>query len=219
MEKEEYFTSKNINESAEELVEQLKTNNSNRKLELFKDKTALIVLDMQDYFLEETSHAYIPSAKAIIPNINALIKYFNKIDRPIIFTKHLNTQFDAKLMSEWWKDMIHYKSPLSEINKELNQKNAIIIKKFQYDAFYCTRLQNLLKMTNSTQVVITGVMTHLCCDTTVRSAFVRGFYPIFPIDTTATYNKHFHFSTFLNLTHGFTHITTANNVLKELKDN
>ena len=53
------------------------------------------------------------------------------------------------------------------------------------------------------QVVITGVLTHLCCETTARSAFMRGFEVFFTIDATATYNKDFHISTLLNLSHGF----------------
>ncbi len=46
-------------------------------------------------------------------------------------------------------------------------------------------------------------MTHLCCETTARSAFVRGFEVFFTIDGTATYNKEFHFATLHNLAHGF----------------
>lgn len=46
-------------------------------------------------------------------------------------------------------------------------------------------------------------MTHLCCETTARSAFIRGFDVFFTIDGTATYNEDFHFGTLYNLAHGF----------------
>jgi len=46
-------------------------------------------------------------------------------------------------------------------------------------------------------------MAHLCCETTARSAFVKGFEVVFVIDGTATYNKDFYISTLLNLSHGF----------------
>ncbi len=125
------------------------------------------------------------------------------MDLPIILTRHLNTQDDANLMAKWWRDSITKEDILNEIIPELNHQGAIVIKKAQYDAFYQTALEDLLKEKGITQVVITGVMTHLCCETTARSAFVRGFTVFFPIDGTATYNEDFHWATLLNLSHGF----------------
>ena len=51
--------------------------------------------------------------------------------------------------------------------------------------------------------MISGLLANLCCETTARSAFVRGFEILFPIDATAAYNREFHFSTFRNLGFGF----------------
>ena len=45
-------------------------------------------------------------------------------------------------------------------------------------------------------------MTHLCCESTARSAVVRGFEVFFLIDGTATYNQQFHFGSLYNLAHG-----------------
>jgi len=50
---------------------------------------------------------------------------------------------------------------------------------------------------------VCGVMTHLCCETTARSAFIRGFKTYFTIDGTATYNEQFHMASLINLSHGF----------------
>ncbi|MGB9641195.1 MAG: isochorismatase family protein, partial [Anaerolineales bacterium] len=47
----------------------------------------------------------------------------------------------------------------------------------------------------------------LCCETTARSAFIRGFEPFFLVDGTATYNSYFHQATLLNLNHGFASLT------------
>ena len=64
-------------------------------------------------------------------------------------------------------------------------------------------LEKLLREKGVTQVVICGVMTHLCCETTARSAFMRGFEVFFPVDGTATYNLAFHRASLINLAHGF----------------
>jgi isochorismate hydrolase len=46
-------------------------------------------------------------------------------------------------------------------------------------------------------------MTHLCCETTARSAFIHGFEVFFTIDGTATYTEAHHRATLLNLANGF----------------
>ncbi len=78
-----------------------------------------------------------------------------------------------------------------------------IITKNQYDAFYQTDLEEYLRSKNVEQVIISGLLPNLCCETTARSAFVRGFEVFFPVDATAAYNRDFHLSTFRNLGFGF----------------
>ena len=173
------------------------------KIDFKPEYCALLILDMQRYFLDESSHAHIPSALAIIPEVKSLMDAFLKNKLPVILTRHLNTKKDANLMDKWWQDLIIEENPLSEITPELKHPDAIVIKKTQYDAFYRTSLEDLLKKNGINQIVIAGIMTHLCCETTSRSAFVRGFEVLFTIDGTATYNENFHRASLLNLSHGF----------------
>jgi isochorismate hydrolase len=93
--------------------------------------------------------------------------------------------------------------PCSQIIPELDTSAGIVIPKCQYDAFYDTSLEQILHEWGVTQVIICGVMTHLCCETTARSAFTRGYEVFFTVDGTATYNENFHSATLLNLAHGF----------------
>ena len=198
-----YFTSENINNKSEEMLRKLEKRIKSHRINFIPEQSALLILDMQKYFLEKSSHAYIPSALSIIPKIKSLAHAFNEKNLPIILTRHLNSKEDAKLMALWWKDIITEKDDLSEIIPELNLPNSIVIKKTQYDGFYQTLLEDILREKGISQLVITGVMSHLCCETTARTAFVRGFTVFFPVDGTATYNEDFHWATFLNLSHGF----------------
>ena len=165
--------------------------------------SALLILDMQDYFLEPDSHAYIPSVAAILPNLKALIDAYAQHHLPVIFTQHLNTPENAGSMKTWWRDLITPQNSLSAITHQFDLSKGTLVQKTQYDAFYNTDLEDLLRGKNVRQVVICGVMTHLCCETTARSAFVRGFEVFFTIDGTATYNQDFHLATLMNLSHGF----------------
>jgi nicotinamidase-related amidase len=181
------------------------------------DASALIVTDFQNYFLSEASHAFIPSAPAIISNINKLIGHFRKYRRPVIFTRHINDQANAHSMAWWWDDLIAEGSFASSISSEINAKPGETITKHQYDAFHETELESLLLRYAVRTPVICGVMTNLCCETTVRSAFVRGFRPVMPLDATAAYNRAFHMDTFRNLCFGFMPLRTTEEIIQELK--
>ena len=173
-------------------------------LEVLPGRSALLVLDMQRYFLEESSHAFIPAARALIPGITRLIGACHRSGLPVIFTRHLNSRDDAQMMSQWWRGLIEAGKPESEIIPEFDiDTSGSVIEKSQYDAFYRTPLEDMLREKEVRQVIICGVMTHLCCETTARSAFVRGFEVFFTIDGTATYSEDFHRATLLNLAHGF----------------
>ena len=207
MDKIKYFTDKSIDKSAETIYQNLDDQFDLHKDQLIPQKSALFILDMQEFFLNKNSHAFIPSAHAIVKPILTLKNLFINNDLPIITTKHINTKENAKQMDYWWQDILTEDSGFSKLISEFDLTQAELIIKSQYDAFYNTNLNELLQKNNIEQVIITGVMTHLCCETTARSAFVNGYNVFFPIDGTATYNEEFHIATLTNLAHGFANIT------------
>jgi isochorismate hydrolase len=212
-----YFTRENIQAEAAAMLAEIGT--VRKTGDLLPDQSALLVLDMQDYFLAPEAHAFIPSAPAIIPNLQKLITAFEKHNQPVIFTRHLNTPENGGAMSRWWRDLIRTENPLSEINAALKTGGHVIIQKTQYDAFHQTALEETLHNLNISHVVISGVMTHLCCETTARSAFVRGFDVFFMMDATATYNQDFHLSSLRNLAHGFAALQTTPQILEAFTQN
>jgi isochorismate hydrolase len=166
-------------------------------------RSALLVLDMQMYFLHPDSHAYIPSAEALLPGLQVLVGVYAGRGLPVLFTRYINTAQDAGNMATWWRSLLTATDPLSVITPALPLTAGETLIKTQYDAFYGTDLQARLQARRVTQVVVCGVMTHLCCETTARSAFMRGLEVFFAIDGTATYTAAHHRATLLNLAHGF----------------
>ena len=203
MKKEAYFTAATIQRQSDELLRNVMALRKQRDWAFDPGRAALLVLDMQECFLDPGSHSYVPSGRAIIPGIEMLIRVFAGSSRPIIFTRHLNTAEDAGLMAKWWKDLIEETSPRSGLISELDASAGRVFRKHRYDAFSGTDLEDTLKSRSVKQVVICGLMTHLCCETTARSAFMRGFEVFFTVDGTATYAEAFHAATLLNLSHGF----------------
>lgn len=201
--KETYFTAGNIDEKARGLLHSLEHITRGRGIRFVPDSAALLILDMQGYFLDERSHAFIPSSAPVLQRIKRLSGAFRARGLPVIFTRHLNTEDDAGAMKTWWSDLITEGSELSGISGELLFDDSPVVRKTRYDAFHGTRLEGMLRASDVSRLVVTGVMTHLCCETTARSAFMRGFTVFFPVDGTATYNEEFHRAALLNLSHGF----------------
>ncbi len=104
---------------------------------------------------------------------------------------------------------------LIDIDPDLEIQPQDILQKSQYDAFMHSKLESRLEEQGVKQVVIGGVMAHLCCETTARAAFGRGFEVFFLVDGTATYNQDYHQATLLNLAHGVAVLTTIDQIIKE----
>lgn len=202
--REAYFTPETIREKSLAMLDALASLRARHAGIVFRrERSALLVLDMQEYFLIPSSHAFVPSAPVILPNLQLLIASYRAANLPVIFTRHINTDVDAGMMSRWWRDLLRADSMDSLISPALYSPASILIEKSQYDAFYGTSLEETLRGRGVEQVVITGVMTHLCCETTARSAFMRGFEVFFCVDGTATYAEELHRASLLNLSHGF----------------
>ena len=129
VQKESYFSTENIDLQAAKISQSLPISRQKPSIYFSIQNSALLVLDMQEYFLEPASHAYIPSAHAIIPGIQALIQAYTDHGLPIIFTRHINTPQDSGMMGRWWQDLITANNPLSEITARLDVSKGIVLPK------------------------------------------------------------------------------------------
>ncbi len=68
-------------------------------------------------------------------------------------------------------------------------RTEYVVEKYTYDAFSNLQVKRILKKRQIRTVVVTGVNTDICIDTTVRRAFTEGYNIIVPKDLVATMNK------------------------------
>jgi nicotinamidase-related amidase len=180
---------------------------------------ALMVIDMQVFFCTPGASAYLPAVDATLPNVKRLIQQFRDWNRPVVYTRHAHRQdgSDAGIMKWWWHHMCLDGSPESEIHPELTpQLHDLVVTKHRYSAFYNTELEILLRGKNITDLVITGVMTNMCCESTAREAYMRDYKVQFLADATATATEDMHMASLLNLAFGFANITTADRLIASL---
>lgn len=215
--KEKYFSTETIDNKSSEMLEKVKAVLPCIKTrEFIPEKAALIVVDMQKYFCDEASIPFVPSVPAIIPRIKLLAEKFADAGLPVIYTKQFNTPEDAGMMATWWKHTISRESEAAEITPEFDTDSGIVLEKTQYDSFHNTDLENILKAKGVTQLIITGVLTHLCCESTARGAFVRGFETFYCIDGMATYKEIFHVSSLINMAHGCSSLVLAEEICRKI---
>lgn len=211
--KEPYFTEKTISIKSRQMFDSAAKNTGQRSVMLDRGRTAFVIIDMQEYFCNPASHAFIPASEAIIAPIKKVQKACVESKAPVVFTRHINTSENAKMLGTWWKDVIKRESPFASISRKFETEGYKVVEKMQYDAFFGTELEGFLKSSGISTIVFAGVMTNLCCETTVRSAFVRGFRPYLPVDLTATVSELFHLSTILNLSYGFAAPSLSSQIL------
>ena len=213
--KENYFTEDTLADLASDWIGLFARSRKVAEHPFDITRSALLILDMQEYFISPDSHAFIPSGKAIIPGLNKMAEKFRAADRPVIATQHINSETDAGMMASWWSELITEDHNMVNITADLVVKTDEILIKKQYDAFFGSSLKKILDRKEVNQLVISGVMTHLCCETTARSGFVQGYEIFFLVDGTATYNREYHKATLRNLAHGIAVLTTCNEILGE----
>jgi len=104
MNKESYFSPEQFAEAIKHLAADI--NPYERHPQGFKGKlsghSALLVIDMQRYFLETDSHAFLPSAPEILPNVLRIIAAFRAAGQPVFFTRHGHANGDRGAMNRWW---------------------------------------------------------------------------------------------------------------------
>jgi len=187
-----------------------------KRHDIQKEHCALLVIDMQKYFCDQMSDACVPDAGMLMKKVQQLIKSFRTHKLPVFFTRHIDDTEKGSLMFEWWSENILADDPHSALSDELIIASDIVITKHQYDAFLYTDLVEQLQKREIKQVVICGVLTNLCCESTARSAFMRGFHVFFLDDGTRTYTEDMHKASLLNLSYGFATIVNTQDVLRAL---
>ncbi|MBI4721164.1 MAG: cysteine hydrolase, partial [Chitinivibrionia bacterium] len=189
-------------------------------LELVPDRSALLVIDMQRFFLDAGSPAFTCGGPAVLPAVQRLVAAFRDSKRPVIFTRHVHhpDHLDSGIMAWWWDDMCVEGSPESEIHSDLAPAvHEKVVFKHRYSAFYNTDLETVLRCLKIEDLVISGVMTNMCCESTARDAYYRDYRVFFLADGTGAVNEEMHLASLMNLAFGFAVVTTAAAVEEQIR--
>lgn len=138
-------------------------------------KTALIVIDVQNALVNEKPYAL----EATISNIKKLIEASRKNNIEVIYIQHCEDEGEFLKGQESWQIY-------SEIAPNPGEK---IIHKWYSSSFRKTELKAYLDEKGYEQLIITGMQTDYCVDTTVKVAFEYEYSLIIPEQTNTTFDN------------------------------
>ncbi len=172
------------------------------------EETALLVVDMQNGFCHPSGTVGrgkdISLMQAAVPNVEQLVTACRKAHIPDIWTvqEHylddharishrilphaLRNKRGPAAVTRTWDSAI-----LDELQPYITQETELI-RKHRFSAFFDTRLDTLLRILGIKLLVICGVSTTLCVETTVRDAYQRDYDVVVVEDAVGMSSRELH---------------------------
>lgn len=150
--------------------------------EVDPDETAIIVVDMINEFVAEGAAFETPAAREMVPELDDLLEASREAGVHVVYLRQVNRRdgSDAGTLARMTPEILsgdaHAPNAQTEIYPPLEPtEEDTVVEKHQYDGFFQTELDNILRSEGISTVAITGVSTQICCDSTMRGAFFRGY--------------------------------------------
>ena len=197
-------------------------------IEKILKKTALLVIDMQNGFCDDAGsvNAVGLPASRLRPAISPCVKLVSAARAgalPIIFTRYVYRRdyLDGGLMANELVPSLKNGQALiantwdSQIVDELTpQEHDFIVDKNRPSSFYGTNLDGILKNLTVENLVVCGVTTNCCVETTVRDASQRDYRAFVVSDAVAEYEDDRHAVALKSIDMLFGYVVSSDDVCK-----
>ena len=198
------------------------------------DKTALVVIDMQNTFLRPGAPVEVPKGRDIVAGINRLTARLREIGVPVIWVTHANSRdgdksdwpsfFDVFVAADIREKTIDGLEPGADGQKiwaELDVAEADLqIFKNRYSALIqgSSSLENLLRERGIETILIAGTKTNVCCEATARDAMMLDFNTVMLSDCCAALSDDEHRASLETMIQQFADVMSADEALAALGD-
>lgn len=167
---------------------------SQARFPVVPSRMALINVDMQNCFVQGYPVSA-PDGYAVLRRINRLARACRANGMLIIHTAHVLRAggSNAGVMREFIPairaGLIDRGSHASALHRDLEvSAQDVVLEKPRFGAFEGTDLDLILRARGVDSVIISGIATNVCCETTAREACMRDFRLFFLSDATATFD-------------------------------
>jgi len=148
------------------------------------DRTAVVVIDMQNGFCHPDGSLYAPPSEAVVEPIGTLVDRAREAGVQVVWTRdvHPPGQFDdAHYYDEFerWGEHVLEGSWEAEIVDDLAVRPADhVVEKHTYDAFQGTEMDGWLSARGIDDLVFCGTLANVCVLHTAGSAGLRDYRPV-----------------------------------------
>lgn len=152
-------------------------------------RMALVNVDIQNVFVMGSA----PEGLLVLERINRLAGVCREAGIVVFHLRHIvPAGLDGGVLGEIHpivnRGFLDRDSETASFHKDLvRDPRDILVEKPHYGGFYDTNLELLLRRRGVDTIIITGIKTDVCCETTAREAMVRDFRVFFLSDGTTTY--------------------------------
>ena len=194
---------------------------------------ALIVIDVQNDFcapggMMDNEGLDVSSAQAMGDRMPGLIDAARRAGSTVVFVRNVYSSSGNSYLSDVWLEQATRRRGESYTKRDVCAAGSwegdfygeisplpdeTIITKHRYSGFHNTDLQTVLRANGIRTVVLAGVATNVCVETTAREAFVRDYYVILLDDGTATYTDADHAATLSIIDRNFGQVATIAEVV------
>jgi ureidoacrylate peracid hydrolase len=191
-------------------------------------RTAHIIVDLQNGFMEPGATVEIPQAREIVPNVNRISATIREVGGLNVFIRYL---IDDTAIVQWSTWFTYFATP--ERRKAMNetfgrgchgfelwpelevQAKDLIVDKTRFGAFVpgSSDLHDILHARGIDTLIITGTATNVCCESTARDAMQMNYRVIFVADGNATNTDAEHNATLYNMVRLFADVMTTEELI------
>jgi ureidoacrylate peracid hydrolase len=196
--------------------------------------TAIVIVDMQNTFVEDGSPAEVPASRDICEDINRLNAAARDLGVKVIWVTHANTNHGGR--SDWSGFFDHFVD--ADIRQrtieslapgkhgqqiyetlEVDDTDLHTIKN-RYSALIpgSSGLERMLRGYGVTNVLVAGTKTNVCCEATARDAMMLDFNVVMVSDCLAALSDEEHRATLETFIQQFGDVMTVDEVVAVLRN-
>jgi ureidoacrylate peracid hydrolase len=192
---------------------------------------ALLVIDMQNAFVD--ARGSLPRmgldtsrTKKVIEPIRRLRAEFHGRGLPVIYLQHTHDAdgSDMGRIAEVFPPIralghcFDGTWDAAFIEELAPQPGDYVVKKHRFSGFYQTGLEDLLGRLEATSLVVSGIATNICVESTIRDAFFRDYPVVVPREATASFTEEAEAGSFANFAFAFARVLPLEDVVASLAE-
>ncbi|MBI2854175.1 MAG: cysteine hydrolase [Chloroflexi bacterium] len=184
---------------------------------------AVLVIDIQNDFCHPEGGVAkkgvdVSLMMGVVPNIVNLVDQGRRAKVPIIFIRTGHTRWTR---SEAWvnkngdiPNLCEEGSWGAQLYRITPLPDERVVVKYRFSGFIGTNLDLVLRNAGVKTVIMSGVTTNTCVESTARQAFMMDYNVVFLSDCTAARSKEFHEATLQNIRMTFGFVRTSTDLFK-----